>query len=51
MSIDTDRKYSSVRKTVEPFVPLVVPTRDRTNIKKEIESMQTVETARKKHEI
>ena len=32
-------------------MPLIVPTRDRTNAKQEILSMQTMETARKNHEI
>ena len=32
-------------------MPLIVPTRDRTNVKQEIQSMQTMESARKNHEI
>jgi hypothetical protein len=40
-------KYNSIRKTIEPFVPLVVPTHDRTNTKHENQSLHTNESSRK----
>lgn len=36
---DMDKKYtscSSVKKTIEPFVPLSIPIRDRKQIKQEL---------------
>lgn len=50
-SEEVGRKYSSVRKTVEPFVPLVIPTRDRSSIKHELQSMHTAWTTGKNQEI
>jgi predicted transcriptional regulator len=41
ISDDINRRYSSVKKSVEPFVPLIIPTRDRSDLKRSMQSLQT----------